>query len=106
MAVKIPWDELTLAELNIIKSDAEIAIATYEERARKQAMNELKQKAQEMGFDLADLMEGKKPRKAIVPKYRSPEGETWAGRGRMPDWMTEAMAKDPSLTKEDFLISK
>ena len=40
----------------------------------------------------------------VAPKYRGPEGETWAGRGARPRWMHEAMkaGKKP----EDFLIAK
>jgi DNA-binding protein H-NS len=40
----------------------------------------------------------------VAPKYRGPNGETWAGRGMRPRWMQEAMkgGKKP----EDFLIGK
>ena len=40
----------------------------------------------------------------VAPKYRGPEGATWAGRGARPRWMQEAMkaGKKP----EDFLIAK
>jgi DNA-binding protein H-NS len=44
------------------------------------------------------------PRKKIVPKYRGPHGETWAGRGMKPRWLTNAMkeGKNP----EDFRIAR
>jgi DNA-binding protein H-NS len=29
----------------------------------------------------------------VPPKYRSPSGETWAGRGAKPKWMVEALKK-------------
>jgi DNA-binding protein H-NS len=29
--------------------------------------------------------------KKVPPKYRSPSGETWAGRGAKPRWMVEAL---------------
>lgn len=38
----------------------------------------------------------------IKPKYRGPNGETWAGRGAKPRWMTAAMKKGRKL--ESFLI--
>jgi DNA-binding protein H-NS len=40
----------------------------------------------------------------IAPKYRGPNGDTWAGRGAQPVWMTEAIKK--GAKREDFLIDK
>ena len=42
--------------------------------------------------------------KKIPPKYRSPSGETWAGRGVKPKWMVEALKKGKKI--ESFLIKK
>jgi DNA-binding protein H-NS len=38
----------------------------------------------------------------VPPKYRSPSGETWAGRGVKPRWMVEALKKGKKM--ESFLI--
>jgi DNA-binding protein H-NS len=38
----------------------------------------------------------------VPPKYRSPSGETWAGRGQRPKWMVEALKKGKKM--ESFLI--
>jgi DNA-binding protein H-NS len=40
----------------------------------------------------------------VPPKYRSPSGETWAGRGARPKWMVEALKRGRKM--EDFLIDK
>ena len=40
--------------------------------------------------------------KKIPPKYRSPDGETWAGRGVKPKWLVAAMKKGKKI--ESFLI--
>jgi DNA-binding protein H-NS len=40
----------------------------------------------------------------VPPKYRSPKGETWAGRGARPKWLVAAMKKGRKM--EDFLIDK
>jgi DNA-binding protein H-NS len=45
-------------------------------------------------------MKGKK----VPPKYRSPSGDTWAGRGAKPRWMVEALKKGKKM--ESFLIKK
>jgi DNA-binding protein H-NS len=40
----------------------------------------------------------------IAPKYRGPNGETWAGRGVEPTWLRDAVKAGKK--REDFLIGK
>jgi DNA-binding protein H-NS len=40
----------------------------------------------------------------VPPKYRSPKGETWAGRGARPLWLTAQIKQGKKL--DDFLIAK
>jgi DNA-binding protein H-NS len=40
----------------------------------------------------------------VPPKYRSPAGETWAGRGAKPRWLVAAIKGGKKL--DDFLIDK
>jgi len=40
----------------------------------------------------------------VAPKYRGPNGETWAGRGAEPLWLREAMKGGKK--REAFLIDK
>jgi DNA-binding protein H-NS len=40
----------------------------------------------------------------VPPKYRSPSGETWAGRGARPVWLVAAIKRGKKL--DDFLIDK
>ena len=42
--------------------------------------------------------------KKVPPKYRSPSGETWAGRGARPVWLVAAIKGGKKL--DDFLIDK
>lgn len=44
-----------------------------------------------------------KNRLAVEPKYRGPNGETWSGRGLMPKWLSNEVAK--GAVKEMFLIA-
>ena len=46
------------------------------------------------------VLKGKK----VPPKYRSPSGETWAGRGAKPRWLVAAIKRGKKL--DDFLIDK
>jgi DNA-binding protein H-NS len=48
----------------------------------------------------ASLLRGRK----VPPKYRSPSGETWAGRGARPTWLVEALKRGKKI--EHFLIDK
>jgi DNA-binding protein H-NS len=40
----------------------------------------------------------------VPPKYRSPSGETWAGRGVRPRWLVAAIKGGKKI--DDFLIDK
>jgi DNA-binding protein H-NS len=40
----------------------------------------------------------------VPPKYRSPSGETWAGRGARPRWLVAAIKGGKKI--DDFLIDK
>jgi len=52
-----------------------------------------------------------RPRKAhplkgakVAPKFRGPDGETWAGRGAQPRWLSALIKQGHKL--EEFAISK
>jgi DNA-binding protein H-NS len=38
----------------------------------------------------------------VAPKYRGPEGETWAGRGARPRWLTALLKRGRKI--EEFAI--
>jgi len=40
----------------------------------------------------------------VPPKYRSPSGDTWAGRGARPRWLVAAIKRGKKV--DDFLIDK
>lgn len=40
----------------------------------------------------------------VPPKYRGPEGETWAGRGATPRWLTALLKEGHSI--EEFAIAR
>ncbi len=41
---------------------------------------------------------------AVAPKYRDDKGNTWAGRGKRPIWLRDALLDGHALS--DFLINK
>jgi DNA-binding protein H-NS len=75
---------------------------------RNQIDERLAELRKELEKQLAALT-GKAPKgsikgRKVPPKYRSPSGETWAGRGAKPLWLVAALKKGKKM--EDFLIDK
>ena len=55
------------------------------------------------GSNVAPALAGK-ARSAVAVKYRSPNGETWSGRGKAPNWLTRLEAQERD--RADFLVAK
>ena len=106
MAINL--DALSLKELKDLGVQVAKAIASFEDRKKKQALAELEDKAREMGFSLAELTGAvvvkTRKRSPAVPKYANPanRSETWTGRGRKPLWVQAALNQGKSL--ESLLI--
>jgi DNA-binding protein H-NS len=68
--------------------------------------NELRSQLSMLGVEAARKMGQRGPPKGrkVPPKYRSPSGETWAGRGARPRWLVAALKKGKKV--ENFLIGK
>ena len=96
----------SLKELKDLQAQVAKAIASFEERRKKDALSELEDKAREMGFSLAELTGAAVARKRspAVAKYANPANasDTWSGRGRKPRWFVDALAHGKSA--EDMAI--
>lgn len=95
----------TYAEIQaeIVKLQAQAEELKKSEQAK--AVAEIRAKMAELGITLDDLRSAgaRNSRKPVAAKYRDPKsGQTWAGRGRTPKWLQEAMAA--GKTAEDFRI--
>lgn len=97
MAVNL--DKMSHDELVQLQKDVKKALASYAERRRKEALIEMQEVARKHGLDLADVVKGGKRGSVSAPKYRHPESPelTWAGRGRQPRWIKEALKQGKSL---------
>jgi DNA-binding protein H-NS len=86
---------LSLKELKDLQSQVAKAIATFEDRRKKEALSELEDKARALGFSLAELTGGPVARKRApaTAKYANPANpsDTWSGRGRKPRWFEAAL---------------
>jgi DNA-binding protein H-NS len=73
------------------------------DKALNRRANDLRSQLSMLGqpaIQRASRLKGKK----VPPKYRSPSGETWAGRGARPKWLVAALKKGKKL--DDFLIKR
>ena len=97
---------LSLKELKDLQAQIARAIASYEDRKKKEAVAELEDRARQMGFTLSELL-GTQPSRKRAPaaaKYANPANpsDTWSGRGRKPRWFEAALAEGRS--PEDLAV--
>lgn len=99
--MELDVNSLDLKELKALQSRIARAIATFEDRRRKEALASLEEKARELGFSsLSELTGTPSARRRSAPgaKFANPANpsDTWSGRGRKPRWFTEALAAGKS----------
>lgn len=98
----------TLSKRELLELQAKVAkaIASYDERRKRETLAEVEQLVRERGFTLAELTGTGGGRKRGAAAKAAPTGgfanpanpsEVWAGRGRRPRWFTEAIeaGRDP-----------
>ena len=103
--MKIDLDQMSYDELVQLQKNVKRALSTYEDRRRKEALIEMQEVARKHGLELSEIVKaGKKGAPVAAPKYRHPENPelTWAGRGRQPRWVKEALNEGRNL--EDLRI--
>jgi DNA-binding protein H-NS len=100
----LSWvDDLSLRQLTKLAEEIRSEIEVKRAEAKEQLRQELLEKARELDIDPAQLVPARRAnRTEVKPKYRSPDGTTWAGRGRAPKVFQELFAKGHS--KDEFLI--
>ena len=111
---RLPIWSIAVAKINLSRMDFASLITL-----RKQVENTLSERRTTLEKQLAALggsiasVGGKVARvtrgsklkgKKVAPKYCGAGGETWAGRGATPRWLTAAIKEGKKL--EDFLIDK
>jgi DNA-binding protein H-NS len=89
--------------LGSMSVDALLKLRQDIDNALDRKVNELRSQLSMLGRP-ATQRGGSLKGKKVPPKYRSPSGETWAGRGVRPRWLVEALKKGKKL--EHFLIKK
>jgi DNA-binding protein H-NS len=91
---------MSIEKLMNLKSDVEATLAQKVSEQRHSLQQELSKLG---GYTSVKKVRGG-PRGSVAPKYCHPQtGETWAGRGLKPRWLTAAMKSGKSL--EAFAIT-
>jgi DNA-binding protein H-NS len=83
---------LTPQELLTIRDLAEKQRQSKLVEAKAAVLEEMKGKLSALGLSLNDVVPPRRPRKnkpSVSVKYRSPDGETWSGRGHAPLWLRQ-----------------
>ena len=78
-----------------------------EEAAKVRGIAEAQEKLAQLGLTFEDVIASQRKRKKAVrtpavPKYRSPDGKEWSGRGVTPKWIREY--EEGGGNREDYLI--
>jgi DNA-binding protein H-NS len=90
------FDTLTAGELREVRDLAEKKRQEKLEGARNAVIEEMRGKLEQMGIepDQITVSFGRRRRArrdtggTLPVKYKSPGGETWSGRGNVPNWLT------------------
>ena len=83
---------LTPQELLSVRDLAEKTRESKLSEAKAAVLEEMKGKLSALGLTLNDVVPTRRPRKTkstVSVKYRSPDGETWSGRGHAPLWLRQ-----------------
>ena len=81
-----PQELLTIRDLAEKQRESKLA------QAKAAVLEEMKGKLSDLGLTLNDVLPARRTRKSkpsVSVKYRSPDGETWSGRGHVPLWLRQ-----------------
>jgi DNA-binding protein H-NS len=92
--VAIDLEKLDGDGLKDVIARAQELLAEKQQQEKAQFLEEVREKASELGISLEELAKPPRRRRAaprkttIAPKYRNPQDPTqmWSGRGRAPAW--------------------
>jgi DNA-binding protein H-NS len=98
--------ERPMARINLASMSVEDLLQLRDEvgRVLSRKAGELQQQLAALGADVGgrggrrSAMKGR----TVAPKYRGPDGDTWAGRGARPRWLTALLKEGRKL--EEFAI--
>jgi DNA-binding protein H-NS len=99
--IMIDLESMSLDDLKKLSRDVERAIASFEDRKRKEARKAMEKVARDFGLSVEEVIGVQKPSSRVsksAAKFRNPANpsDTWSGRGRQPGWFKEAISRGAS----------
>ncbi|WP_039018649.1 H-NS family nucleoid-associated regulatory protein [Halocynthiibacter namhaensis] len=101
--MNIDLSTLSRNELKVLRTNIDTALAQAEARDRQAALDAAKAAASEFGFSLDELSNANPNKRRgmrangslSAPRYANPDNPemTWTGKGRKPNWFTEALSR-------------
>jgi DNA-binding protein H-NS len=97
-------DALTTQQLRVVREMVDQKRLGKLDEAKAQMIEEMCDKFLQLDLDFDEVMGINRRRRAssLPPKYRSPDGKAWSGRGNAPVWIREDEAAGGN--REDCLI--
>ncbi len=95
---------MTLDALIDLRDDLDRILSTKVVAARRELHSKLERLDSFISKKTPKIGRSSRRGRKVAPKYRSPEGETWAGRGARPRWLTALLKRGRKL--EEFAINK
>jgi DNA-binding protein H-NS len=98
------YDHLTAIQLRQARDLAEQRRLEKLDEARAQVIAEMREKFVQLDLDFDEYIGLKRRRSKSVlqPKYKSPDGKLWSGRGYAPKWIRDY--EEAGGVREDYLI--
>jgi DNA-binding protein H-NS len=96
---------LPAADLKWLRDQAEQYRRDKLEDAKNEILARMRSEFDKIGLpmdEVVDVSKGRPQRKQLPPKYISPDGKTWSGKGNPPRWMREL--EDAGHERDEFLI--
>jgi DNA-binding protein H-NS len=106
------FESLTPKELLTIRNLVEKTRENMLAKAKAAVLDEMKGKLSDLGLSLNDVIPARRTRKSttrksptsVRVKYRSPDGETWSGRGHAPLWLRQLELQGHS--REEYVVTE
>ena len=99
---------LTPQELQTVRDLAEKQRQSRLAEAKAAVVEEMKEKLSALGLTLNDVVPARRTTRKSKPvlqvKYRSPDGDTWSGRGHAPLWLRQLELQGHS--REGYAVSE
>ena len=102
--ISVIADALTAQQLRVVREMVDQKRLEKLDEAKAQVIEEMRDKFSQLDLDFDEVMGFNRRRRtsSLPPKYRSPDGKTWSGRGYAPVWMREY--EEAGGDRENYLI--